>query len=245
MKMPPDILTALLRGEHIQAEECASRGLLPPEILYYEEVLDHLASVISTSDYFPQEYRAHIAGEPVDEHIVIERRGCHRFVCHARRHHPLDPRQLVEVSHRRFWSARSAAANFLRWEHKLPGVLDGWPVVGNGPTSAPDVSMDDLDRIVRRDFPPELHVQVVDVLIRYGRGDGEKNRVCAAALKLAGGDMVQLEHYIDVALSDFRDVLAWAEYPAYMDCVLGPKDESEAKALIDADWQQYQAWLTK
>jgi hypothetical protein len=109
----------------------------------------------------------------------------------------------------------------------------------------PDVTMADLDRIVRRDFPPGVHGQVVNILIRYGRGDGGRNRVCAAALKLADGDIQQLEHYIDAARSDYRDVLAWAEYPAYMDCVLGPKDESEAKALVDADWEQYQDWFSR
>ena len=109
----------------------------------------------------------------------------------------------------------------------------------------PVVTMADLDRIIGRDFPPEDRGQVVNILIKYGRGDGRRNRVCAAALKLADGDIEQLERYIDAARSDYRDVLAWAEYPAYMDCVLGPKDESEAKALIDADWKQYQDWFSR
>lgn len=128
MRMPPEILTALLRGEHLSMTERERLGLLPVEILDYAEVRDHLAEVIRATEWFPAPLEELSPGEPVDEHIIIQRLGRHRFVCHARRHAALDPTLLAEESHRRFWSARAAADYFLRWEHGLPGSLDGWTV---------------------------------------------------------------------------------------------------------------------
>jgi hypothetical protein len=110
----------------------------------------------------------------------------------------------------------------------------------------PQVTLDDLDRIVRRDFPSEQHGQVVNVLSRYGRGDAGHNRVCAAALKLADGDIERLEHYIDWARnSDHRDIMAWAEYPGYMDRPLGFEDAAEKRAIVEADWRQFQEWFSR
>ncbi len=94
----------------------------------------------------------------------------------------------------------------------------------------PDVTMADLDRIVRATSRRGSHGQVVNILIRYGRGDGGKNRVCAAALKLADGDIEQLEHY-DLTRPEATTATssAWAEYPAYMDCVLGPNGRERSQ----------------
>jgi hypothetical protein len=127
--MPSQILTALLRGEHLNMEERADLGLLPHEVLDYGEVVGHLAAVISVCDWFPREFRPHVEGETVDERIVIERRGRHHFVCHAQRGWAIRPTVLAEEAHRRFLSARRAAKYFLTWEHHLPGDLDGWKVV--------------------------------------------------------------------------------------------------------------------
>jgi len=131
MEMRPDILTELLAGRHFNMEERAALGLLPHEVLRYAEVRDHLASVISEREWFPREYVAHVPGHAVDERLVIQRLGRHRFVCHASRAQAIAPTVLAEESHRRFWSARKAADHFLRWEHGLPGDLDGWKVVRN------------------------------------------------------------------------------------------------------------------
>jgi hypothetical protein len=129
VQMPPDILTELLAGRHFTIEERARLGLLPLEVLRYAEVRRHLAAVICEREWFPCAYTPHEAGEAVDEHIVIERRGAHRFVCHARRAHPTVPAVLAEEVHRRFFSARRAAGFYLKWELHLPGRLDGWEVM--------------------------------------------------------------------------------------------------------------------
>jgi hypothetical protein len=141
MKMPPEILTALLRGEHLGAEQREELGLLPEEALRYRDVVAHLAGVISRYDWFPRPWEEHVPGQSVDETIVIQnlrlgagagrRRwpGAPRFVCHARRHAATDPRALVEEAHKRFWSARRAAEFYLHFQLGLPGDLDGWKVV--------------------------------------------------------------------------------------------------------------------
>jgi hypothetical protein len=109
------------------------------------------------------------------------------------------------------------------------------------------VTAADLDRLVRREFPPEQVEEACAVLARYGSGPGERepDRVRIAVLKLAGGDLERLEHFAGVAAVDYRDVLAFAEYPAYFDKVLGPEDEAERRELVDDDWRQYKDWFEK
>jgi hypothetical protein len=142
VNLPPDILTALLRGEHIDVERREALGLRPEETLRYREVVAHLAGLISRSEWFPRPWEEHVPGRSVDENIVIQnlrvrgdaagrRRwpGSPRYICHARRHAATDPTALVEESHWRFWRARRAAAYYLRFQLGLPGDLDGWKVV--------------------------------------------------------------------------------------------------------------------
>ena len=75
----------------------------------------------------------------------------------------------------------------------------------------------------------------------------EPHRVRLAALKLAAGSIERLRSEIEGAKCDYRDALAYAEYPGYFKRVprsgeLPPKEEQR---LIDADWKQYQDWLTR
>ena len=137
MKMSPETLTALLRGEHIDTRQLEELDLLPRETLRHREVVDHLAGVITRNDWFPRPWMEHVPGQSVDETVVIERLGAGRrrwpgaprFVCHARRHAATEPRALVEEARKRFWSARRAAEFYLRFQLGLPGDLDGWKVV--------------------------------------------------------------------------------------------------------------------
>ena len=111
----------------------------------------------------------------------------------------------------------------------------------------PNVSAGDLDRLIRREFPPGQVERVRGILARYGSGPGERepDRVRIAVLKLSGGDLERLEHFAELAATDYRDVLAFAEYPAYFDKWLGPDDEAERRELVDADWRQYKDWFEK
>ncbi len=73
----------------------------------------------------------------------------------------------------------------------------------------------------------------------------ESLRVKLAILKLCDGEVDKLLHYIEVARFDYRDVLAWAEYPEQMGSgktrYNSPLDEYEA--MLERDRHQYEAWI--
>jgi hypothetical protein len=108
----------------------------------------------------------------------------------------------------------------------------------------PNVSSSDLSRVVERDFPIEVRAEVASLLDAYR--DNEAVRVKLAILKLADGDVSKVRHYVGAATQDYRDVLAWAEYPAFLhrgwsrDLPANKRD-----AVIAADWEQYEAWLKR
>jgi hypothetical protein len=84
-------------------------------------------------------------------------------------------------------------------------------------------------------------------LFRYGsrEGDHEPTRVHLAILKLSEGDPAKLLSNIEAALLDYRDVLAWAEYPEQMKSgkteFNSPEDEYEG--ILRRDREQYLQWL--
>ncbi len=128
MKMPPDILTFLLRGGHLSVEERKEKGLWPNERLRYSEVLDHLSALIEREEWFPRILPDHKPGELVYEGTVIQRVSSSRFICHSRRPSVYDLHVMAEDSKKEFGLAREAAEFFLKWELHLPGRLDSWIV---------------------------------------------------------------------------------------------------------------------
>ena len=69
----------------------------------------------------------------------------------------------------------------------------------------------------------------------------EADRVALACLKLSGGDPVKLKAAVDAALLDYRDVLAWAEYPRQMR--LGPNAPADAvQRARREDAEEYRRW---
>jgi len=111
---------------------------------------------------------------------------------------------------------------------------------------APVVLADDIERIIRRDFPAVHYSTVSDMLEEFGLSSrhGETCRVRAACLKLAGGNLVKLRRAVDNAMSDYRDVLAPAEYPGYLMKVNKIRPE-ERNDVIAKDWDQYQEWFNR
>lgn len=104
-------------------------------------------------------------------------------------------------------------------------------------------TVDDLQRVLDRDYDGHQE-QVRGVLARYGKDAWQTGalRVQMACLKLAKGDPQAVEKYIEVARGDFRDVLAWAEYPSYFKGFMAGTPEAREEA-IERDWRQLQAWL--
>ncbi|HZN53815.1 MAG TPA: hypothetical protein VFB67_00705 [Candidatus Polarisedimenticolaceae bacterium] len=112
---------------------------------------------------------------------------------------------------------------------------------------APDVTRADVERIVRRDFPAERVGEVLAMLDEYGPEDWhrEPDRVRLAVLKLASGSFERLRYEIEGAKRDYRDVLSPAEYPGYGKRMFKKLAPDEERRIIDADWKQYQDWLTR
>jgi hypothetical protein len=115
----------------------------------------------------------------------------------------------------------------------------------------PNVTSNDVERIVRRDYSETQFSSVIDVLKIYEQspsGRRELARVQLAALKLANGDPDALRRHINTAVRDFRDVLGPAEYPEYSRKIAFRSREFpavEKERIIDSDWDQYQRWLAK
>lgn len=112
----------------------------------------------------------------------------------------------------------------------------------------PTVTRADVERIVRRDFADREVDRALRILDECGKETSRQNatRVRLAALKLAAGDLEGLQRTVKEAAHDWRDVIASAEYPAYMkfrSTTASPPEEK--RAAIDADWAQYQDWLRR
>jgi hypothetical protein len=106
-----------------------------------------------------------------------------------------------------------------------------------------------VERIVRRDFPPELFERVINILNGSGAEMRQRQspRVQLAVLKLANGSMEKLLYQTEAAKIDYRDVLCAAEYPSYSEKVFGIKSlpVEEQQRIIESDWEQYESWLKR
>lgn len=89
--------------------------------------------------------------------------------------------------------------------------------------------------------------ELLMLLNRYGgrEGDRERERVQLAILKLSEGEPEKLRSNVEAALIDYRDVLAWAEYPEQMrsgkTAYNSPSEEYEE--ILKQDREQYLKWL--
>ncbi len=123
---------------------------------------------------------------------------------------------------------------------------------GSGPAPVqpvPRVTAADIERVVRRDFQQAQVEEVLAMLAEYGTEiwHKERERVRLAALKLANGDLAKLRSTINRAKLDYRDVLAPAEYPKFMqEGMRFRRLRSRDRELIYTDdWQQYERWLKR
>ncbi len=105
------------------------------------------------------------------------------------------------------------------------------------------VSDKQLEKLIRREFPDNIN-QVKTRLgkVKIDPASG-KNRISAAIIKLANKDVKSLDHYIDVANSDFRDVLSQAEYPRCSKLGFGKSRSNDMKRIYMNDWKEYSKWL--
>lgn len=116
------------------------------------------------------------------------------------------------------------------------------------PDFVPQIEEDTVKELVIRDYPAEVTDRVLSMLAKYGTKPHhvERNRVRAAALKLANGDLPELHRQLAVANSDFRDIIGAAEYPSQMKLgFVGIKRLAPEKLqeLREIDWRDYSDWL--
>ncbi len=109
----------------------------------------------------------------------------------------------------------------------------------------PDVSEDDIERIVKRDFAIEQKDEIL-TLIRQIKVR-EKTRVVLACLKIADGNLEKLQAELSNASGYWREIVGQAEYPNYTkkwfhDDKLPAKDRDK---IIEKDRKQYQDWLNR
>lgn len=107
-----------------------------------------------------------------------------------------------------------------------------------------------MEARARREFPGAELADIMAVLDRYGTQPHEKEipRVQLALLKLSNGRMDVLLRNTEAARTDYRDVLAAAEFPAEM--ALRPvwTDGLNATEIARGraeDRQQYREWLDR
>jgi hypothetical protein len=103
--------------------------------------------------------------------------------------------------------------------------------------------MDDVERVVRRDYPPDA---VADILREIDATDvREKARVVLACLKVANGDRRRLHGELHNASGWYREILSEAEYPLATKRMfrMDKLSDQERSAIYQRDWNQYIAWL--
>ncbi|NQU25827.1 MAG: hypothetical protein HQ567_31450 [Candidatus Nealsonbacteria bacterium] len=127
--MDHELLTRLLKGEHVNMPERIALGAWPHSPLEFQDLVGHLAEILRSEKWFPREWKVHEEGSTVNEGMVIERSPIGKYVVRARRAHPTVPTLLAEATQKTFSTPEEAARYFLRWNLKLPGDLDGWKVV--------------------------------------------------------------------------------------------------------------------
>ena len=104
-----------------------------------------------------------------------------------------------------------------------------------------------VDLLIARLVPAEGRAIVSNLLADYGRQPHEREplRVRVALLKLSEGNLDRLRALIADAQRDYRDVLAWAEYPAEMASPASGLSSADQARIREADRGQYLAWLTE
>jgi len=97
-------------------------------------------------------------------------------------------------------------------------------------------------------WPDRDSEDILAILNKYGTESyhKEQTRIHLAILKLSGGQLDKLETYLETARTDYRDVLAWAEYPEEMKIGYTAKSKMTPEQVTDLrrrDREQYLNWL--
>ena len=107
--------------------------------------------------------------------------------------------------------------------------------------SLPDPTERDLQRLIKRDYEPAEVPLAAAILARCtpAVSNAPVLRVCAAVLRLADGDLKHLQEYVSVALTDYRDVLLWAEFTTPGTDAPGERTPEVRRAASRSYWQWF------
>ena len=81
------------------------------------------------------------------------------------------------------------------------------------------------------------------VISEFERNGIREERVQLALIKLSDGNVDKLREFIEVAKIDWRDVLAWAEYPEEIMLPTWRMEREKVTKIRQRDRQQYLDWL--
>jgi hypothetical protein len=114
----------------------------------------------------------------------------------------------------------------------------------------PPVTREDVQRIIRREFPSKDGDAILAILDQYGSESWhpERDRVHIAILKISDGKPEQLLSAVELACSDFRDAISAAEYPEYSKLGFVGVDRmalEDVRRLQARDAKQYYDWLMR
>jgi hypothetical protein len=75
-------------------------------------------------------------------------------------------------------------------------------------------SRTDVDAAAKKAFPSTDIALILAALDKYGveSHERERERVQLTIIDLSKGDLALLEHFVNQAKQDYRDVLYWSEY---------------------------------
>ena len=109
----------------------------------------------------------------------------------------------------------------------------------------PKISNRILEEIIERDFG--INSIEVKTKLNQVKSDTEsgKNRISVAILKLANGNINSIDNFIELANSDFRDVISQAEYKRCSELGFEDIEKSEIGKIYLEDWKEYTEWLNK
>ncbi|MEN3332138.1 MAG: hypothetical protein V7641_1503 [Blastocatellia bacterium] len=98
---------------------------------------------------------------------------------------------------------------------------------------------------VKTTFSNESTSCILEILDRYGveSYERERERVQIAILKLSEGELEKLAAYVKVAKEDYRDALAYAEYPQELQSETWKMNAQTVEEIRQKDKTQYLDWL--
>lgn len=120
---------------------------------------------------------------------------------------------------------------------------DSWDFIFEKTLSTPPPTRDLVLKKVRRCFIDEnVATQVVGTLDLFGAESSEagRARVHLAILKQCNGEVERVRKLVELACTDFRDVLVGAEFPEEFSL---PSGADDINVVRERDRRQYEDWL--